>query len=194
MKNSKNKVIAGIVCGLIIGSVGTSCVGNFQSTQQTNIASSKDTPQGNKQIPKEMIREGMTQEEFEEMIKNKGDKGKRSGDHHEGEDSLQTDESVDVASGKYNDGTYEGEASAYGPNLKVQVSLSSGKISDIEIVSHNETPGFYERAFEAVPSEIIQKQSTDVDTVSGATYSSVGIINAVNNALKEASTIENTSK
>ncbi len=194
MKNSKNKVIAGIVCGLIIGSVGTSCVGNFQSTQQTNIASSKDTPQGNKQIPKEMIPEAMTQEEFEEMLKNKGDKGKRPGDHHEGEGSLQTDESVDVASGKYSDGTYEGEASAYGPNLKVQVSVSGGKISDIEIVSHNETPGFYERAFETVPSEIIQKQSTDVDTVSGATYSSVGIINAVNNALKEASTIENTSK
>ena len=41
MKNSKNKVIAGIVCGLIIGSVGTSCVGNFQSAQQTNIAKLK---------------------------------------------------------------------------------------------------------------------------------------------------------
>jgi uncharacterized protein with FMN-binding domain len=177
MKNSKNKVIAAIVCGLIIGSVGTSCVGNFQP-QQTNIPNFKDKPQG-------MIPDGRTKEEFE---------GKRPGNHHEGEDSLQTDESVDVASGKYSDGTYEGEASAYGPNLKVQVSVSGGKISDIEIISHNETPGFYERAFETVPSEIIQKQSTDVDTVSGATYSSKGIINAVNNALKGASATENSSK
>lgn len=188
MKNNRNKVIAGIVCGLIVGSLGTSFVGKFQS-QQTNIASSQDTPQGNQQIPQEM-----TQEEFEEMLKNKGDKGKKPGGHYEGEGSLQIDESVDIDSGKYSDGTYEGEASAYGPNLKVKVSVSGGKISDIEIVSHNETPGFYEKAFETVPSDIIQKQSTDVDTVSGATYSSVGIINAVNNALKGASTIENASK
>jgi len=177
MKNSKNKVIASIVCGLIIGSVGTSYVGNFQS-QQTNIESLKGKPQ-------EMIPDGRTKEKFE---------GKRPGNHQEGVGSLQTNESVDVSSGKYSDGTYEGEASGYGPNLKVQVTVSSGKISDIEIVSHNETPGFYERAFETVPSDIIQKQSTDVDTVSGATYSSVGIINAVTDALKGVSTTENSSK
>ncbi|HSQ87629.1 FMN-binding protein [Romboutsia sp.] len=176
MNNSRNKVIAGVVCGVIIGSVGTSFIGNFQSTQQNNIANFKDKPQGI--IPDETIRE-----EFE---------GKRLGKHHEGAGSLQTDENIDIASGNYSDGTYEGEASGYGPNLKVQVAVSSGKISDIEVVSHNETPGFYERAFETVPSEIIQKQSTDVDTVSGATYSSVGIINAVNDALKDASTITNT--
>jgi uncharacterized protein with FMN-binding domain len=193
MKNSKNKVIAGIVCGLIIGSVGTSFVGNFQAIKQTNIASSQDTPQGNKQISQEMTPEEMTQEEFEEMLKNKGDKGAGRRGHHEGAGSLQTDESVDVASGNYSDGTYEGEASGYGPNLKIQVKVSSGKISDIEIVSHNETPGFYETAFETVPSEIIQKQNTDVDTVSGATYSSVGIINAVNEALKEATNEQSNS-
>lgn len=178
MKNSRNKIIAGVVCGIIVGSIGTSFLGNFQANQQTNIAGSQD-------IHQEMIPQEMTKEEFEEMLKNKGE---RRGNKHKGEASLQTDESVDVSSGNYSDGTYEGEASAYAPNLKVKVSVSSGKISDIEIVSHNETPGFYERAFETVPSEIIQNQNTDVDTVSGATYTSVGIINAVNNALKEAST------
>ena len=102
--------------------------------------------------------------------------------------SPQTNKRVDVTSGKYIDGTYQGEASGYGPNLKVQVTVSSGKISDIKIASNNETPGFCEKPFEIVPKEIIQKQNTNVDTVSGATYSSKGIIKAVNNALKGAST------
>lgn len=45
---------------------------------------------------------------------------------------------------------------------------------------------FYEKAVKVVPSEIIEEQSTDVDTVSGATKSSHGIIQAVNAALLQA--------
>lgn len=191
MKNSKNKIVAATICGIIIGSIGTSFVGNFQVKQEMNIASSSE----NKEIPGEKISDGMTQEQFEEMIKNgendidKG--GKRPGHHNEGQGSLEAENSVDVLNGKYSDGTYEGEASGYAPNIKVDVVVSNSKISDIQITSHNETPGFYEKAFEQVPSEIIKSQSTKVDTVSGATYSSVGIINAVNNALKGASSSQN---
>jgi len=86
----------------------------------------------------------------------------------------------------YKDGTYEGSARGYHPGLTVSVTVSGGKIASIEITSHNETPGFYEKAFNSVPDEIIDSQSTSVDTVSGATRSSVGIINAVANALKNA--------
>lgn len=60
-------------------------------------------------------------------------------------------------------------------------------IADIEILEENDTPDFFERA-EAIIDDIIDGQSLEVDTVSGATYSSSGILNAVNNALEEAVT------
>lgn len=86
----------------------------------------------------------------------------------------------------YKDGTYTGTARGYKPGLTVSVTVSNGKVSDIEITSHNESKGFYEEPFEVVPQEIIDSQSTKVDAVSGATRSSVGIMNAVANALQGA--------
>lgn len=88
--------------------------------------------------------------------------------------------------GKYKDGTYTGTADGFRPGLQVSVTVKSGKISDIEITQINDTPRFYQQAVSVVPNEIIQSQSTAVDTVSGATYSSSGIINAVKDALSKA--------
>ena len=78
-------------------------------------------------------------------------------------------------------------------NLLVSGGFKNLEISNIDITNHNETPGFYEQAFEVVPAEIIQNQSTGVDTVSGATQSSIGIINAVNNALNQANKTQNST-
>lgn len=203
MKNSNNKFIAGIVCGLVAGSIGTSYVGNFQSQQQQvsyNQSSStvQDENFNDNFAQDENLNDSFTQDEnlnnnFDNSNNfNNGNFGgemmgpPRGGHHHQGQGSLEATESIDMSSGNYTDGTYEGSATGYAQNIKVNVTVSGGKISDINIVSHNETPGFYERAFETVPQEIISKQSTDVDTVSGATYSSVGIINAVNDALSDA--------
>lgn len=86
----------------------------------------------------------------------------------------------------YKDGTYTGTARGYHPGLTVSVTVTNGKIAKIEITSHNESKGFYERAFSVVPQEIIDEQSTSVDAVSGATRSSNGIMNAVANALQNA--------
>ncbi len=91
------------------------------------------------------------------------------------------------AQGKYKDGTYTGTADGYRPGLTVAVTVKSGKISDIKITQINDTPDFYKQAVNTVPNEIIQAQSTDVDTVSGATYSSNGIIQAVKAAVSKQS-------
>lgn len=84
------------------------------------------------------------------------------------------------------DGVYYGSGAGYNGNIKVQVNVSSGKISNVSVISHNETKGFYETAFSKVPAAIVSSKSTNVDTVSGATHSSNGIINAVKNALANA--------
>lgn len=83
------------------------------------------------------------------------------------------------------DGTYNGEAQGMNP-LKVSVTVTDGKIADVEVTEHDETPGFYEPAIEEIPSAIVNKNSTEVDAVSGATVTSNAIKDAVNNALEQA--------
>lgn len=86
-----------------------------------------------------------------------------------------------------NDGVYEGVATGYGDGLTVSVTIKTNAITNIEIVSHNERNSrFYAPAMEQVPAEILDSQSLDVDTVSGSTFTSIGIINAVKDALSQA--------
>lgn len=93
---------------------------------------------------------------------------------------------INLADGQYRDGEYVGVGVGYQLGLKVKITIENNKIKDLQIVSHNETPDFYEKAVSTVTSEIIEKQSTDVDTVSGATMSSYGIMEAVSAALANA--------
>lgn len=85
----------------------------------------------------------------------------------------------------YKDGTYTGSGTGYGGKITVAVTISGGKIASIDVRSHNETSSFFSKA-KPVLSRIVSAQSTNVDTVSGATYSSVGLINAVRDALAKA--------
>ena len=81
------------------------------------------------------------------------------------------------------DGTYKGSANGYGGKVTVNVTVSKKTMTAIDIVSApGETDSFFNRA-KGVIDEMLTAQSTDVDVVSGATYSSNGIIGAVKNAL-----------
>lgn len=85
----------------------------------------------------------------------------------------------------YKDGTYYGTETGFGGTLKVKVEISGGKITSIQIMENQDGSEYISKA-SALINTIIQNQSTNVDTVSGATYSSVGIIQAVRNALSQA--------
>lgn len=86
----------------------------------------------------------------------------------------------------YNDGTYYGTATGFGGPIKVKVVISGGKIKSISIVSAaSETPSYFSRA-KAIIQRILSAQSPNVDTISGATYSSNGIREAVKKALRQA--------
>jgi len=65
------------------------------------------------------------------------------------------------------------------------VQQSEVKITDISIVSYEDDDEYMDPA-RAVVSAILSAQSPNVSAVSGATYSSKGIMNAVNAALKKA--------
>ena len=91
----------------------------------------------------------------------------------------------DVAS-SYNDGTYEGAGMGFGGEITVSVTVADGKMAEITVLSADgEDPAYYDQAL-AVLDEIVSAQSTEVDTVSGATFSSTGLIDAAVDALGKA--------
>lgn len=104
------------------------------------------------------------------------------------EDSEETDteEESDDSENVYKDGAYTGSAQGFGDAITVQVTLANDEITDIQVTSAPGEDSAYLSQGEGVISSIISAQSTDVDTVSGATFSSTGIINAVVDALGKA--------
>lgn len=104
------------------------------------------------------------------------------------EDAEETDteEESDASENVYKDGIYTGSAQGFGGAITVQVTLANDEITDIQVTSAPGEDSAYLSQGESVISSIISAQSTDVDTVSGATFSSTGIINAVVDALGKA--------
>lgn len=101
-------------------------------------------------------------------------------------EEIATEEESDDSENVYKDGTYTGSAQGFGGTITVQVTLASDEITDIQVTSAPGEDSAYLSQGEGVISSIISAQSTDVDTVSGATFSSTGIINAVVDALGKA--------
>ena len=104
----------------------------------------------------------------------------------EDEEEADTEEESDDSENVYKDGTYTGSAQGFGGAITVQVTLANDEITDIQVTSAPGEDSAYLSQGEGVISSIISAQSTDVDTVSGATFSSTGIINAVVDALGKA--------
>lgn len=96
------------------------------------------------------------------------------------------DSSEDSGDNYYKDGTYTGSGQGFGGTIEVQVTLKDDEITDIQVTSAAGEDSAYLSQGEGVISSIISAQSTDVDTISGATFSSTGILNAVNDALGKA--------
>ena len=111
--------------------------------------------------------------------KDKDDAAKEDAEEADAADTEESDDSENV----YKDGTYTGSAQGFGG---VQVTLANDEITDIQVTSAPGEDSAYLSQGEGVISSIISAQSTDVDTVSGATFSSTGIINAVVDALGKA--------
>ncbi|MDR1211157.1 MAG: flavocytochrome c [Spirochaetaceae bacterium] len=83
-------------------------------------------------------------------------------------------------------GTYQGTAQGFNGDVTMEVSVDAGRILGVRVVSQNDTPEISGLAYERIPAAIVSGQTLAVDTVSGATYSSQGIINAVTAALEKA--------
>ena len=97
-----------------------------------------------------------------------------------------TTPTTSVPEGGYKDGTYQGSGTGFGGTITVEVTISGGKIASITVLSAAGETASYFASAQGVISRIISGQTPNVDAVSGATYSSNGIIQAVQNALAKA--------
>lgn len=135
--------------------------------------------------------ESKGEEDFKGRNGFKNGHGFKSNRVEEGESKdRESQNTVDIDTSSFDlsnvkDGVYSGEANGYRPNLQVQVTVKDKKITKVEVVSNNETPEWYNRVVPYLTDKIVEKNSIDVDTVSGATRTSVGIINAVKDALNQ---------
>ena len=116
--------------------------------------------------------------------KDSGETGQSQSGNQAAEGSSKTVETITDAAA-YKDGTYYGTGTGFGGTLKVKVTISGGKINAIDIVETKDGSEYIKKA-SALLDKIIAGQTTNVDTVSGATYSSSGLIQAVRAALKQA--------
>lgn len=91
-----------------------------------------------------------------------------------------------TATGEYKDGTYEGVGTGFGGEIKMQVTIQEGKITSCKVMSaKKETPEYLASA-EALLEDVITAQSAEVDTISGATLSSNGLLEGITQALQQA--------
>lgn len=98
-------------------------------------------------------------------------------------EALKSMEIADVDLSRANDGVYDGSYSVFPISAKVRVTLKDHRIESIELVEHKSGKG---QAAEAIPAKVVEAQSLQVDTVSGATSSSQVIKMAIQNALQKA--------
>ena len=107
-------------------------------------------------------------------------------------DSSSVEKAAVQDASAYKDGTYYGTGKGFAGTMKVKVDIVGGKIASISIVSTKDGDSYVKSASSLLDT-IVEKQSTNVDTVSGATFSSRGIIAAVRSALSQAAVSENTA-
>ena len=95
-------------------------------------------------------------------------------------------EAQEVAEIAFTPGTYEGTAAGYNGDVVLSVTFSEDAIEAIEVVSSAETEHVGDVAYDILFPEIIEYTSTGVDAVSGATFTSRAVFNAVNAAAEQA--------
>lgn len=101
-------------------------------------------------------------------------------------ETLSESMGIDLSDSELIDGVYTGSSYGYKSTITVQVTISGGKIVSIDIVSEDDDPAYFNPAWKQIIADILAGQTTSVDIYSGATYSSEGIICAVEDALSQA--------
>ena len=90
------------------------------------------------------------------------------------------------SSAKFKEGTYTAAANGNNGPVTVEVVLSENAVTSVAVVEHSETAGISDSAISTIPQSIVDHQSLDIETVSGATVTSKAILAAVEDCLSQA--------
>lgn len=85
-----------------------------------------------------------------------------------------------------NDGVYQGLGIGFGGNMNVEVTINNKKITNIKVITHRETSGYYEEVFRELSYEITETQNLNIDSISGATSTSRGFLNSIKDAVNKS--------
>jgi uncharacterized protein with FMN-binding domain/NAD-dependent dihydropyrimidine dehydrogenase PreA subunit len=155
----------------IIQAVSAALEGKTATNSSENTANSSETQNGTTEAGKSQNADTQT-----------GESNVASADSSQTSNTESVNNST-TQTQQFTDGTYTGTGTGFRGDTNVSVTVANGKISDITVVSYRDDNQFFSRAKNTVISEILKNQHVNVDAVSGATYSSKGIIEAVSNAL-----------
>ncbi|MTI71931.1 MAG: FMN-binding protein [Firmicutes bacterium] len=86
----------------------------------------------------------------------------------------------------YKKGSYKGTGQGHHGKIKVKVITNKYKIKDIVITDQQEMPGLSDIVYEKIPKRVIDANSADVNVVSGASFTSKGLLEAIKEALSKA--------
>ncbi|QCX34720.1 FMN-binding protein [Caloramator sp. E03] len=86
----------------------------------------------------------------------------------------------------YKEGTYYGVGEGHVGKIKIELATDKYHIKEIRVIEDEEIPIIAKKVYEIIPKKVIKANSTDVEVVTGATYTSKGLIDAINDALKKA--------
>ena len=125
------------------------------------------------------------EEVLSQLAAEKENEAKEAGDKEEKKAEEAAEAEADEE-GYYLDGTFEGSGNGYGGTVTVQIVLKDQELQEITVVDAPGEDGAYLSRAKGLIPDILENQSTAVDTVSGATFSSAGILEAVNDALEKA--------
>ena len=118
--------------------------------------------------------------------KKKKKKKKKKDTNETSEDKKKPEEPEIITEGNWKDGIYTGEGEGFGGKLHVLVTIEGGKITDLQLIDSKDDENFMGKARPAIFGSVIETQGTDIDAVTGATYSSYGLLQAINDALSKA--------
>ncbi len=94
---------------------------------------------------------------------------------------------INVTEQSYTDGIYTGTADGFRPGIVVEVAIEESSVASVTVTEHHEIgPMYWSRPVSLIPASVVEQQSTAVDTISGATATSKGILAAVEDALGKA--------
>ncbi len=129
-------------------------------------------------VTEDVESEEASEETSEETEKSESDEESDS-DEESSAESTESDERDTSANG-----VLEGTAEGHNGPIKVEVTVEDDEIKEVEVVDHEESKGYSDKALKEIPAAIIKENSTDVEVISGATKTSEGIIKAVEDALE----------